>query len=242
VALVDSGSARIFQSALGGVLSELDLASDVPGRHKQGGWAQARYQRHIQAHRDEHHKAVAAVLAEGLNGQGIPHLILGGPRQAQLNLRRFLGPGLAARIVGELEVPVRAALPRVQEAARAVLQAWERRQEAEAVQLLVDRAGRPGQAAQGLADTVGAVNRHRVHRLLLAEGFAAAGWACVACGTLQATAVIECPRCGGDLVTVELREALVAAVLCAGGAVEWVAAQPPLERLGGVGALLRIPR
>ena len=242
VALVDSESARIFQAALGGVLSELDLASDVPGRHKQGGWAQARYQRHIRAHRDEHHKAVAAVLAEGVNGQGIPHLILGGPRQAQLNLRRFLGPALEARIVGEMDVPVRAALPRVEQAARAVLQAWERRQEAEAVRLLVERAGNPGQAAQGLADTVAAVNRHRVHRLLLAEGFAAAGWACAACGTLHATAVLECSRCGGELATVDLREALVAAVLRDGGAIEWVAAQPAWERLGGVGALLRIPR
>lgn len=239
VALVDAESARIFQSALGGVLSELELVSNVPGRHKQGGWAQARYQRHIQAHQDEHHKAVAGLLAEGLNGQDIRHLILGGPRQAQLNLRRFLPPGVEGRIIAELDLPVRATVARIQAAVRGALQDWERRQEREAVQDLLDRAGSPGQAALGPDNALAAVNRRAVHLLLLLRDFAAAGWACGDCGELQAAATLACPRCGGGMTTVDLREGMVAAVLRAGGAIEWVAGQPALERLGGVGALLR---
>ncbi len=242
VALVDAESARIFQSALGGMLWELDLASNVPGRHKQGGWAQARYQRHIRAHRDEHHKAVAAVLAEGLNGQGIRHLVLGGPQQAQRNLRWFLPAEAERRIIAELDLPVRAALARVQEAVREALRAWERRQEEEAVRDLLDRAGSPGQAALGLANTLDAVNRRAVHLLLVSERFAAAGWACRACGGLQAAATLGCPTCGGELASADLREAIVAAALRAGAGIEWVAAQPALERLGGVGALLRSSR
>jgi len=242
VALVDAGSARIFASALGGVLFEMDLASDVPGRHKQGGWAQARYQRHIRARQAEHHKVVAAVLAEGLNGEGFRHAILGGPREARLDVRRFLPPALEPRIIGEVDLPVRAALPRVQEAARALLQAWERRHEAAAVRDLLDRAGNPAQAALGAANVVAAVNRRAVHLLLVAEGFAAAGWACSACGGLQVAATLGCPRCGGTMAAEDLREALVAAVLRARGGIEWVSAQPALERLGGVGAFLRPPR
>ncbi|HYB73474.1 MAG TPA: Vms1/Ankzf1 family peptidyl-tRNA hydrolase [Candidatus Sulfotelmatobacter sp.] len=242
VALVDAESARIFQSALGGVLSELDLVSNVPGRHKQGGWAQARYQRHIRAHQDEHHKAVAAVLAEGLNGQGIRRLILGGPPLAQRNLRRFLPPEAEGRIIAEVDLPVRVAVVRVQEAVRGALQAWERRQEGEAVRELQDRAGNPGQAALGLVNTLAAVNRRAVHLLLISERFAAAGWACRGCGALQAAATLACPLCGGALATADLREAVVTAVVRAGGGIEWVAAQPALERLGGVGALLRTSR
>jgi hypothetical protein len=185
---------------------------------------------------------VAAVLAEGLNGQGVPYVILGGPRPAQLNVRRFLPPGLQARIVGELDVPVRAAGARIQEAVRAALQAWERRQEAEAVRDLLDRAANPAQAALGLAGTVAAVNRRAVHLLLLADRFAGAGWACGDCGQLQATAALACPRCRGELGSADLREALVAAALRAGGEVEWVASHPALERAGGIGALLRITR
>jgi hypothetical protein len=242
VALVDAESARIFQSALGGVLSELDLESNVPGRHKQGGWAQARYQRHIRAHRDEHHKAVAAVLAEGLNGQGIRHLILGGSPLAQRNLRRFLPPEAEGRIIAEVDLPVRTAVARVQEAVRGALQAWERRQEEAAVGELQDRAGNPGQAALGLGNGLAAVNRRAVHLLIISERFAAAGWGCRECGALQADATLGCPRCGGALATADLREAMVTAVLRAGGGIEWVTAQPALERLGGVGALLRTSR
>jgi peptide subunit release factor 1 (eRF1) len=45
--LVDSRTARIYEVVLGGFLAETDVASEVPGRHKQGGWGQVRYQRHV---------------------------------------------------------------------------------------------------------------------------------------------------------------------------------------------------
>ena len=58
--LIDSRAARVYEVVLGGFLAETDFASEVPGRHKQGGWAQARYQRHVQEHSDRHYKEVAA--------------------------------------------------------------------------------------------------------------------------------------------------------------------------------------
>jgi len=45
--LIDSRTARVYEIVLDGFLAEVDFASAVPGRHKQGGWAQARYQRRL---------------------------------------------------------------------------------------------------------------------------------------------------------------------------------------------------
>ncbi len=239
VALVDAASARIFTCTLGGVLTELALSGNVPGRHKQGGWSQARYQRHIRAHEDDHHKAVAGVLVGEMREREISHLILGGPREARLNLRSLLPPGDADRIVAELDLPVRAPVGRIEEAARGALQAWERREAAAAVRALQERAGEPALVSLGLDSTVAAVNRRGVHQLLLADTFAADGWSCQACGELQAETVLACPRCGGEVASADLREALVGAVLRSGGRVEWVTGQPDLDRAGGVAAFLQ---
>jgi len=35
--LIDSRTARVYEVVLGSFLVEVDFASDVPGRHKQGG-------------------------------------------------------------------------------------------------------------------------------------------------------------------------------------------------------------
>src|SRR6266480_1588836 len=57
-ALVDSEKARIFLAELGRIDERTDFVDDVPNRHEQGGWSQARYQRHVDEHRQRHLKHV----------------------------------------------------------------------------------------------------------------------------------------------------------------------------------------
>src|SRR5205823_1499547 len=57
--LVDSEKARIFLAELGRIEDHSDVVDDVPNRHDQGGWSQARYQRHVDEHRQKHLKHVA---------------------------------------------------------------------------------------------------------------------------------------------------------------------------------------
>jgi peptide chain release factor subunit 1 len=61
--MADSRTAHVYEVVLGGLLTEMEFVNDVHGRHKQGGWAQARYQRHVQEQIDRHHKDVAAYIA-----------------------------------------------------------------------------------------------------------------------------------------------------------------------------------
>src|SRR5437870_770619 len=77
--LVDSEKARIFLVELGRIEEQSDLLDDVPGRHDQGGWSQARYQRHIDEHRQRHLKRTAEVLFRLHKRRKFDHLILGGP-------------------------------------------------------------------------------------------------------------------------------------------------------------------
>ena len=72
-----------------------------PDGHKQGGWAQARYQRHVQEHIDRHYKEVAAYIASYMTAHPHTHLILSGHNDIAGGLSSLAppsgAPGLPSR-------------------------------------------------------------------------------------------------------------------------------------------------
>jgi peptide chain release factor subunit 1 len=237
--LVDSRTARIYEVVLGGFLAETDVASEVPGRHKQGGWAQARYQRHVQEHIERHYKEVAAYIAAYMTSHPHTHLILSGHDNIVAEFRHWLPPSVRAQILETVSLDRHADRQRLLTVAQDVLQRHERDEELATVQLLVQRAGHGGLAVLGQQATLDAVNTARVHKLVMHRDVHSPGWRCRACDALAAETHLQCVRCGGEITTVELGEAMVQAVLQADGLVELIAPDRRLAAYEGVGALLR---
>jgi peptide chain release factor subunit 1 len=237
--LVDSRTARIYEVVLGGFLAETDFASEVPGRHKQGGWAQARYQRHVQEHIDRHYKEVAAYIASYMASHTHTHLILSGHNDIVAGFRHWLPPSVQAQVMETMSLDMHADRHRILQVAQDVLQRHEREEELATMQLLVNRAGHGGLAVLGQQATLEAVNTARVHKLVMQRDFHRPGWRCHTCGTLTEETHLQCAMCGGEVTTVELGEAMVQAVLQADGFVELIAPDDRLAAYEGVGALLR---
>jgi peptide chain release factor subunit 1 len=224
VVLVDSHTARICEVVLGGLLSETEFTNEFPGRHKQGGWAQMRYQRHVKDHMDRHHKEVADYLTSYLTSRLQTQIILSGQESILTNFRHFLPPSVQQQVIDAIHLDIREAPVRILEAAQNVLQRHEREEEQESVRLLLNRAGQGGLAVVGVQETLAAVNTGRVHKLIVHRNFHQPGWYCLDCGTLA---------------TVDLGEAVVNGVLRADGDVEVIEPDTRLASYEGVGALLR---
>jgi peptide chain release factor subunit 1 len=239
VVLVDSRAARLCEVVLGGFLSETDFASEVPGRHKQGGWAQMRYQRHVQAHMDRHHKEVAEYLTTYIAARPHTSIILSGQDDIVTSFRQVLSPQVQQRIIDEIRLDLRASTTRILEVAQEVLRRHEREEEQASVALLLNRAGYGGLAVVGLQETLAAVNTGQVHMLLMQRDFHQSGWRCLNCGHLGEAMPPQCSVCGGTVAAVELGEALVSRVLQTDGGVEVVAPDARLAAYEGVGVLLR---
>jgi len=105
VVFVDGESARLIQVGTDGVGAEVTLESDVPNRHRQGGWrllAQTRFQRHIEEHRGRHFDAVAATLADVADEHGVDHIVLAGEARTLAVFRKYLEGRIAQRVAGTI--------------------------------------------------------------------------------------------------------------------------------------------
>jgi peptide chain release factor subunit 1 len=239
VVMVDSQAARVCEVVLGDILSETPFTSDFPGRHKQGGWAQMRYQRHVKEHMDRHHKEVADYLNSYLERQPDWQIILSGQETIVSNFRRFLSSSAQNQIIDTLQLDMQDSAATVLQVANDVIQRHEREEEADNVKLLLNRAGQGGLAVVGIQETVAAVNDGRVHKLIMNRDFNAPGYYCAPCGVLDDREISACSLCGARVEAVELGEALVSGTLRTDGFVELIEPNDALAPYEGVGALLR---
>lgn len=239
VVLIDSHVARICEVVLGGLLSETEFSRDFPGRHKQGGWAQMRYQRHVKDHMDRHHKEVADYLAVYLTEHPKTSIILSGQNDILSNFRHFLSTPVQQQILDTVRLDMREASDRIVEAAQAVLERHEREEERAAVERLLNRAASGGLAVVGMQQTLAAVNQGRVHQLIMHRDLHQTGWRCGDCNSIGEDTPSQCPACGSEVTAIDLGEAMVDGVLRLDGFVELIEPHPRLAAYEGVGALLR---
>ena len=241
---VDGESARLIQLGAAGVGAEVSLESDVPNRHRQGGWrllAQTRFQRHIEVHRGRHFDAVAATLADIADGYDVDHIVLAGEARTVAVFRKHLEGRIAERVAGAIGAARHEPTSVLVERAEPLLRLREDEAVSDSVEAVLTEAAKGGRATAGLESTLEAAGRGAVRRLYVLATFGKPGRECSACGALQPGEAAECRLCHGATKGIELGEALVQRVLATGGTVHPVTAAGGLARAGGVAALLRYP-
>jgi peptide chain release factor subunit 1 len=239
-ALVDGKKARVFMTVGGQIEEVSEILDDVPGRHDQGGWAQARLQRHIKDHIQRHLKHVADVLLQQQQEHGFDHLILAGPDEVVAELERELHDYVRRTVVGRVTLPMTARAIDVLERTLAIEEELQTKREWQAVDRLVSEIGSAtGRAVAGFEDTIGALESGRVETLIVAFGLEASGVRCTRCGHLS-TGGDRCTVCGGEFEEApDLVEEAMELALRQRCEVETVQDVPGLSTVGGIGALLR---
>jgi peptide chain release factor subunit 1 len=239
-ALVDREKARIFLARMGRIREETDVFDDVPGQHDQGGWSQARYQRHIDEHVGRHLKHVGDVLLRYLQRQGFDHLILAGPDEVVPEFERGLHDYLKRRVVARVTLPMTANVNDVLEKSLQVEEEIEVRREREVVERVTAEAAAGRNGVMGLEPVLAALNDARVDTLVVPFGLSSEGVRCTSCGWLGLHGS-TCPTCGAATEPVpDVVESAVAKALQEGSRVESLTL---VNGEGGrsfdVGALLR---
>jgi peptide chain release factor subunit 1 len=238
VALVNRQEARVLRGSPDG-LRELGSVHDaVHGRHDQGGWSQARYQRSVEKEAADHLRRAADVLFRHFQRRPFERLLVGGPSEVVSDFESKLHDYLRARLAGRIDVDVENTTPEaVLEAARSCFEEHEERREREAL----DRLFEGSRAVVGLDDVLRSLTERRVAYLLLEERFSAPGTRCPECDWLGAEGVERCPVDGTALERLDdvTEPAIELALQQAGEVLPIRRHADQLRERGGIAALLR---
>jgi peptide chain release factor subunit 1 len=238
--IVDREKARLFLAYMGSLTEESEVFDDVPGKHDQGGWSQARFQRHIEEHVDKHYKHVGEVLFGFFKRRGFDHLILAGPEETVTEFERGLHDYLKQRLAARITLPITATADQVLAKSLQIEERLEEQSERSTVERLRAEAAAGRQAMLGLPKVLPALNDLRVDTLVVPFGLEAKGYRCTKCERLWTNGG-RCPTCGGHLEAIpDVIESAVAAALRSGARVETISFAGP-DVLGDerIGAILR---
>jgi peptide chain release factor subunit 1 len=239
VAVVGRERGQVYRLDDGKLVEIADRTEDAPGRHDQGGWSQANYERHIETIVDRHLRRVADTLERCVRTLGAPLVVLVGAEEIRPDFEESLSHDVKRCLVGWTTAEAHADAPQLLAAVRPTLSHWWAGRE----QALLDRwreeAARNGRAATGWEQTLEAASDGRVELLLVQDGADHPAYQCPACGRTQVTDG-SCPL---DGTTMEIRDGgldlAVHQTLAHGGTVQVIRERHDLEPVGGVGALLR---
>ncbi len=240
LAMVSGDAGRLLEFELGGLCREWAFSDEeFPGRHDQGGWSQARYQRHVDEHLQRNLKRLAGHLVTWVDERRIRRVLLSGADPLLAAFEAHLPKRVGEAICARIHLDPSAAPDALHAEAVAAVRMAREREDRSAADALLERSPGKGRSALGPEAVSEAVAQGKVHELYLDRGFQAAGWKCFHCGALGVKVPLGCSRCGADVDSVELGEELVRGTLATDGRVVVLDGHEKLWAEGGAGATLR---
>jgi peptide subunit release factor 1 (eRF1) len=219
--VADTNAARIFVFGLGQPLETRDVVNRKVKRHKEGGWSQMHYQRHVDNFHLHHAKEVADVLTRLVRDERLSQVILGGDEVIVPLLRARLPREVDEKVVEVLHLDVRTPEHEILAATFEAFRRHDQRSDADTVRRLLDEFRSRGLGVVGLEDTLAALEAGQVDELVVPARP-------VALKTADGTPAEE-----------SAADALLARALQTGARVTFIEDLGPLSEVGGVGALLR---
>jgi len=240
VVLVDREGARFFLARLGHIEETSEWVGQDLKRHKQGGFAAARFQRHVDKQAEQNLKLVAEATDRFCTDQECQRIILGGADETIAQFQPMLPKALRSRIIGALPLDMAASPTEVLERTMGLMESEEVERQQKLVEELVTAAAKGGEAVIGLADTLYVAHQGRARTLVVEKGFEADGYLCAECGYVSVDPIDSCPLCGGKPHKIaDAVNRVIQQIILAGGSVETVTDSEALAGAGHIGAILR---
>jgi peptide chain release factor subunit 1 len=239
VAVIGREQGQLFRLRAGRLEEVAEHFDEQHGQHDQGGWSQARYQRHIEKLVQEHLKGVAQELDRSRRELRAPRVVLVAAEEMRSEFLDELSLDARAAVVGWTSARAQATPAELLEAVLPVLEKAESKDESEAIERWREEAGRNGRAASGWEQTLEAASDARVELLLFQNGVDRPAFRCPACGR-AAIAEGNCPLDGTRLEPTDAGlDLAVHQTLAHGGAAWAIRYHEDLAPVEGIGALLR---
>jgi len=187
----------------------------------------------------QHHKGVAEQLIKLFDEERCENIVLIGQEHILATFRALLPERVREKIKGDLSAEFEEESSNLAQKVVEYLHGEYFKEEHTIIEELIETALARGAAAVGLRDTIEAINRGQVHRLVLDSDLKRQGWQCIKCLALGDITALSCPFCNSAIETVDLAEEMIRSVINRDGEVDMIKDHPELNKYEGVGAMLR---
>lgn len=165
--LADTHSARLLVIAVGEVVGTRDVKGVKTRRTSQGGWSQARFQRHVENFHLQHAKEVVDALDRVVREEELNHILIAGDEVIVPLLREQMPKHLADKIVDRLRLDTDAPLDQVLQASLDAMKRLSERTDREKVDAAVGAFRAGGLGVVGPERTLDALIKGQVDELLV---------------------------------------------------------------------------
>jgi len=245
--LADTNTARIIVFSTGEVVNSEEITGVKTKRSAQGGWSQARFQRHVENFHLQHAKEVIEALDRIVRQENIDTVLLAGDEVVLPLLREQMPKALAEKVVDHLRLDTHAPLNEVIAASLSALQRVNERTDREKVDAAINGYRSGGLGVVGPEETLDALIKGQVDELLLTarihdlqaldKDVAVAHDAGLEAPAVEPAAAGE--PAGAEPDAVRLADELVIRARQTAAQITFIEDPALLENYGGVAALLR---
>jgi len=247
--VTDTNTAHIFVISAGELETDREVKSVKTRGTSQGGWSQARYQRHIENFHLQHVKEVVDALDRLVQQEDIAHILISCDEVTLPLLREQLPKALAEKVVDHIRVEAHAAAAEVLKASLEAMNKLNAQTDREKVDAAIGAYRAGGLGVVGAEDTLAALIKGQVDELLITAdmqrmrpvpvgtGVGRKKEATVSEPVLEAAAAGEPAATSPD--TVRLADELVAKAKQTSARITFIEDPELLSEHGGVAALLR---
>ena len=240
VVLADTNRAQIFVFAAGRAVEREEVENAKTKHVKVGGWSQARYQRHEQNYHLQHAKEVVDMLERIGRDEGIEQIILAGDEAVVIPmLREQMPKPLEEKVIDALTLTINTPEHELLEESLTAFQRHDSLTDMQKVERLLNEYRADDLGVAGVPETLAALSNGQVEELLIAAK--ADG---IQFDEEEVRKVLEVyqtdERLPAPLDQRTVADELVRrANVLSSAKVTFIEDSTHLERMGGVGALLR---
>jgi peptide subunit release factor 1 (eRF1) len=247
--LADTNSARILVFATNELVAQEQVVGEKTRRTSQGGWSQARFQRHISNFHLQHAKDIVEALDRIVKQEGITQILTAGDEVILPLLREQMPKHLAEKVVDHLKVDTKAPLDTILGATVEAMAKQNEHTDREKVDAAIGAYRAGGLGIVGPEDTLDALIKGQVDELLLTatmdalENVSPEATIAMANDSTMLEPAVETAAGGeaaqADPRVVRLADELVTRAKQTAATVTFIEDAELLREYGGVAALLR---
>jgi len=240
VVLADTNRAQIFVFAAGHAVDRQDVENVKTKHAKVGGWSQARYQRHQQNYHLQHAKEVVEMLERIVREEGIEQIILAGDEATVIPLLREQMPKpIQEKVIDSLSLGINTPEHELLDESLTAFRRYDSLTDMEKVERLMNEYRADDLGVGGVPETLAALSNGQVEEMLIAAKADS-----IQFDEEEVRKVLELYQTDERLPE-QLDQRTVAdelvrrANVLSSAKVTFIEDSTRLERMGGVGALLR---